>query len=366
MPCTRNALAVLEGRVSVLTPTYNHEQYIGACIESVLGQTYRDWELIIIDDESTDDTPRIVQRYTDPRISYIRQPHAGALQLAATYNVALRHARGQFVGILEGDDLWAPEKLEWLLPAFADPRVVLAYGATGVVADGRVIKQILPDPKVVRLFGPSALLNEPVGSATRVMLDMRGGTFTHPCSVLMRRAALDRVGGFQHVPGLGVTDYPTFLALTLEGAFSRDERVVAYWRRHATSTSWLMHERIAEGAHAYSRLFREARGTEVAQLTRSAITEIEQSWRDLHAKLALRRGRRLLFGKHWSAARKAFADATKTPNARTATAAAIGVAASWLHQDIEWMYRLAGHADLSSMGFRPESSLIPDDRDSSS
>jgi len=97
--------------VSIITPTYNHAEFIGACIESVLAQTYPYWEMIIIDDGSTDDTGEVVARYEDDRIRYIRQPNMGVERLTETYNKALSLARGEYIAILEGDDYWPDYKL---------------------------------------------------------------------------------------------------------------------------------------------------------------------------------------------------------------------------------------------------------------
>src|ERR1700690_1726677 len=114
--------------VSVVTPTYNHERFIGPCIESLLGQSYPDWEQIIIDDGSTDDTGKIVSTYRDSRIRYHSQANQGPFELAKTYNRALALARGELIAILEGDDYWPANKLATLIPAFQDEAVVLAYG----------------------------------------------------------------------------------------------------------------------------------------------------------------------------------------------------------------------------------------------
>ena len=95
--------------VSILTPAYNHARFVGPCIESVLSQTYANWEQIIFNDGSTDNTGEIVKRYSDRRIRYYRQENQGIEKLAKTYNRALAEARGSIVVILEGDDLWPSE-----------------------------------------------------------------------------------------------------------------------------------------------------------------------------------------------------------------------------------------------------------------
>ena len=94
-------------RVSVLIPTYNRAEYLGEAIESVLAQTYRDFEIVVVDDGSTDNTSELVQRY--PCVRYVYQDHAGIPQ---TRNRALAEARGDLIAWLDSDDLYAPEKLE--------------------------------------------------------------------------------------------------------------------------------------------------------------------------------------------------------------------------------------------------------------
>src|SRR6267142_6300732 len=124
--------------VSVITPAYNHEKYISTCLENLLHQSYYHWEQVVIDDGSTDTTVAVVSRFRDSRICLERQANQGAFELAKTYNRALSFARGELIAILEGDDFWPHDKLATLVPAFADPDVVLAYGeAADVDAKGR-------------------------------------------------------------------------------------------------------------------------------------------------------------------------------------------------------------------------------------
>lgn len=94
-------------RVSVLIPVYNCSRYIGAAIESVLAQTFQDFEIIVIDDGSEDETASIVKCYEGVR--YVYQEHAG---VSAARNRALKEARGELVDFLDADDLILPEKLE--------------------------------------------------------------------------------------------------------------------------------------------------------------------------------------------------------------------------------------------------------------
>lgn len=95
--------------VSVIMPTYNCGRFIKESIDSVLAQTYENWELLIVDDCSTDETETIVRTYADNRIHYLRNKQN--LGAALTRNRALREAKGRYIAFLDADDLWLPEKL---------------------------------------------------------------------------------------------------------------------------------------------------------------------------------------------------------------------------------------------------------------
>lgn len=96
--------------VSIIMPTYNCGRFIAESINSVLAQTYANWELLIVDDCSTDNTAKVVATFKDPRIHYQCNEHnSGA---AVTRNTALRLAKGKYIAFLDSDDLWEPTKLE--------------------------------------------------------------------------------------------------------------------------------------------------------------------------------------------------------------------------------------------------------------
>lgn len=97
-------------KVSVIIPAFNCEKYIGQTIESVLSQTYRNFELIVVDDGSTDNTKAIVKNYLqDSRIKYIYQDNSG---VSAARNIGFAKSHGKYIAFLDSDDLWYPNKLE--------------------------------------------------------------------------------------------------------------------------------------------------------------------------------------------------------------------------------------------------------------
>ncbi len=96
--------------VSVVTPLFNSASHIDATLASLQAQTFRDWESILVDDGSTDETPQRVARYLeDQRFRYVRQPNQG---IAAARNTGIRSARGTWIALLDHDDRWMPTKLE--------------------------------------------------------------------------------------------------------------------------------------------------------------------------------------------------------------------------------------------------------------
>lgn len=107
---TTNNEKLLSGLVSIIMPCYNGEKFIKETIESVLAQTYTSWELLIIDDGSKDSSVDIIKSYQqDQRIKLIQQANAGS---AAARNNGIRQSKGQYMALLDSDDLWLPEFLE--------------------------------------------------------------------------------------------------------------------------------------------------------------------------------------------------------------------------------------------------------------
>jgi len=210
--------------VTVVTPTFNHAAYIGEAVESVLAQTFSDWELVVVDDGSTDETVSIARAFQDPRIRVLANPHRGLMRLADSYRAALEVSGGRLVAILEGDDRWPPDKLARQVPDFADEAVVLSYGAGTLIDDlGCTYGRVVP------ALDPAARTNRPVGAILPGLL--AGNPILSP-TVVVRRAALDAIGGFWQPAGVPYLDHPTWLRLALEGPFAYQGHVVGAWRRH--------------------------------------------------------------------------------------------------------------------------------------
>lgn len=331
--------------VSIITPTYNHESFIGFCIESVLAQTYPNWEMFIIDDGSTDRTGEVVALYKDDRIKYIRQDNKGIARLSEIYNVALSQARGDFIAILEGDDYWPHYKLKLQVAAFDDKEVVLSFGHTQIVGPDGMPLGLIPNRKLP----DEAKTNTPVGRAGMYMMSPTFLTFTFPVSVLIRKSALEHIGGFHQPSYLPIVDYPTFLQLTLEGKFAFHKEILGFWRRHGESVTKSKFPLILDGVSKYIQTFRTDRGTYFPILPEEYL-RLDTEWNRMEATRWFVLGRWHLKDGEWEEARRAF---QKGLSYRCGygrhLALFIGIIFSFIHLDMEFLFRLIRRPDLEEM-----------------
>lgn len=168
-------------KVSVIIPTYNRADMLEGAVESVLAQTYRDYEIIVVDDGSTDGIQEVFGRFeAHKHIRCFSQANAGS---AAARNLGIRHARGEYLAFLDSDDRFLPGKLE-KQAAFLDthPKIALVHSY--------FIK--------VDLQGRSQGLRKPASfqGAIYPQLLLEWGTLIHPSCVMMRREAVNALGGF--------------------------------------------------------------------------------------------------------------------------------------------------------------------------
>ena len=168
---------MLVPRVSVVIPAYNNAVYTAETVESVLAQTYRDFELIVVDDGSTDHTRAAMTVYAD-RIQYIYKENGGA---CSARNAGLERARGEFVACLDCDDLWLPEHLE------------------------RSVAVLEAQQDLSMVFGPSYLIDgegREIGVTNykfdldQAYVDLLRENFIVANTVVMRRVFLEQVGPF--------------------------------------------------------------------------------------------------------------------------------------------------------------------------
>jgi glycosyltransferase involved in cell wall biosynthesis len=182
-------------QVSIILPFFNAKSFLAEAIASVAAQTFSDWELLLVDDGSTDASSDIAQRHanSDPsRIFVIR--HEGGLNrgLPATRNLGLQHARGELIALIDADDVWRPEKLEHQVKILQrNPTAAMVYGESEYWYDwtpgkgSNAIPPVAPGP---RLYSPPTLLwmTYPLGGAGSPC----------PSNLMFRHKAAQEVGGF--------------------------------------------------------------------------------------------------------------------------------------------------------------------------
>lgn len=139
---------MIGGLVSIIMPSWNTSKWIGESIKSVISQTYQNWELIIVDDCSTDNTDDIVAAFNDNRIRYIKnEKNSGA---AITRNRALREAKGEWIAFLDSDDVWVPEKLEKMIDFMVSHDYSFAYhDYEKIDEESKPLNVYVSGPKVV-------------------------------------------------------------------------------------------------------------------------------------------------------------------------------------------------------------------------
>jgi glycosyltransferase involved in cell wall biosynthesis len=145
--------------ISIITPTYNRAVLVQTTIKSIQAQTFTDWELIVVDDGSTDDTEQAIQPFLkDPRISYVKKANSGQ---AASLNVGVGYARGEFITFLDSDDEAYPEWLQTVSSEIKNDTGIACSCAIRKFMDGSIIEEDLGE---FHLFGEKMMLKFTCGS----------------------------------------------------------------------------------------------------------------------------------------------------------------------------------------------------------
>jgi glycosyltransferase involved in cell wall biosynthesis len=135
-------------KISVILPTFNRSQYLPLALDSIFGQSFRDFEVIVVDDGSTDDTRQVVSKYAT-QVEYIYQENQGR---GAARNMGVEHARGEYIAFLDSDDLWHPDHLERLMAFFGkNSDSVFVHGPVDVIGEGG-LKDLESTQKMMILF----------------------------------------------------------------------------------------------------------------------------------------------------------------------------------------------------------------------
>jgi glycosyltransferase involved in cell wall biosynthesis len=199
--------------VSVIVPVYRVERYIAETVQSILNQTYPDFELLIIDDESPDQSIQICQHFSDQRIRIIHQKNRG---LAGARNTGIRHATGKYLAFLDSDDLWLPQKLEkHVLHLEHHPDVGVSFSRSAFIDEHGKPLGIYQMPKLTDITAGHLFCRNPIGNGS---------------AVVIRREVLQEIKFQDNV-------YGTVEDFYFDDRFRQSEDIEC-WLRIALQTNW--------------------------------------------------------------------------------------------------------------------------------
>jgi glycosyltransferase involved in cell wall biosynthesis len=222
---------------TLIVPAFNVAATIEETLQSLLGQTYQNLELIIVDDGSTDDTAAVVSRFSDPRIQMIHQANRG---LAGARNTGIALARGTYIAFCDADDLWLPEKLERHISHLESrPDVGISFSGSRMIDEHGAPLGISQAPRLRHITAEHVLKRNPIGNGS---------------AAVIRREALD---GLAYRP-VGETERTWWFDETF-----RQSDDIEFWTRFALTLDWRI-----EGIDGTLTLYRIHRGALSANVAR--------------------------------------------------------------------------------------------------
>jgi glycosyltransferase involved in cell wall biosynthesis len=242
--------------VSVVMPVYNGRRYLTEAVQSILGQTFADFELIVVDDGSTDGSAEMAEAFArrDGRMRTLRADHGG---VGRARNLGLAEARGEFIAPMDADDVSLPERLE--------REVAFLRRRADVVLVGSQVLLIDPDGRPIAPMG--GLAADP---AEIEALLLEGRCPIGHSSTMMRRAALLKIGGYPE--NKVCDDAPLFLRLTELGGVVNLPVVLSHYRQHFESVCFRRPEVQAAEIAAYTAEARARRGLPAATAAAASAT----------------------------------------------------------------------------------------------
>jgi glycosyltransferase involved in cell wall biosynthesis len=272
--------------ISVVMPVYNAERYLSEAVESILSQTFRDFEFIVLDDESEDGSWEIVNRFaqSDSRICPHRMPHAGYVR---RLNEGLDLARGQFVARMDADDVSLPNRFEEQIAYLQENLNCVTIGCGVVLCD--------PDGDTLRSFPMPATHDE-------IMERLLNGLFaiSHP-GCMFRRDCIRKIGGYREELS-PAEDLDLFLRLGEQGRLHNLESVLLKYRRHESSVGYAQRSRQIESTFRAVNDARTRRGIELLKASENHRSESSDDSRLLWGWWALGDGNVATARKHARAA----------------------------------------------------------------
>jgi glycosyltransferase involved in cell wall biosynthesis len=222
--------------VSTVIIFFNGERFIEEAIESVFAQTYDHWELLLVDDGSTDGSTAIARRYAErspAKVQYLEHENHQNRGMSASRNWGVKHGKGKYIALLDADDVWFPQKLEQQVAILnSRPEAAMLYGRTQIWYGWTGAREDRERDQLLDLgVQPDSLVKPP----TLFFLLLQGGNVQTPttCNVLIRRDAFEQVGGFQEAFRGMYEDQAFFVKLCLNAPVYVANECWARYRQHS-------------------------------------------------------------------------------------------------------------------------------------
>lgn len=276
--------------VSVVIPTYNHAHFLWAALQSVINQTYSNWEAIVVDNHSTDNTDTVVQSFNNPRISLLKIHNNGVI--AASRNMGIHNAKGEWIAFLDSDDLWYPEKLQIVMDQ------VNATPLIDIFTTDEMLVNELTGEKTALRYGPYS-------SDFYEQLLVTGNCLS-PSAAIVRRDFLTTVGIMfrENKEFVTAEDYDFWLLLARADAkFKFIRSVQGEYRIHANNHSGK--------TERHEQSIGEVIKDHVFKL-QAFQPDKESLWRDINARFKVARAKNLFINKQLIAATAELLDACRT------------------------------------------------------
>jgi glycosyltransferase involved in cell wall biosynthesis len=259
----------MDPKVSVILPTYNRANLLPVAVESVLSQDYRDFELIVVDDGSTDATREVLHSYSDPRIRSLTQENLG---IGSALNAGIEAARGSFIARIDSDDRWLPGLLAVEVPILeSQPAAGVVYARAQAMDEGGS-----PLPQML-----GAALKFP-GDPFKSFVY---GDFGCAITALIRRDCLERAGLYDESL-VGNEDWELWIRLSRITSFVFIDRVLANFRMHPGRTTAGASKRFA--AITEGRVYVLDKVFSQPDLPEGVLAIREQAYRNAHMDAGLR------------------------------------------------------------------------------
>ena len=274
----------------MVIPTYNHAHFLVAALQSVIDQTYLNWEAIVVDNHSTDNTDLVVQSFKNPRISLLKIHNDGVI--AASRNRGIQNARGEWIAFLDSDDLWYPEKLQIVMDQ------VKATPSIDIFSTDEMLVNDLTGEKTVLRYGPS--------SPNFYKQLLVTGNCLSPSAALVRRGFLTSsdIMFRENKEFVTAEDYDFWLLLARADAkFKFIRSIQGEYRIHANNHSGKI----------------EWHEQSIAEVIKDHVFKLqafqadkESLWRDINARFKVAHAKNLFLNKQFIAATAELFDACRT------------------------------------------------------